>query len=728
MEEGADTSGGADTASGTTAVLSPPVEPVDPDDGRSGPTDDGVPDETSAAPEGTDGSRRRFTVAAVVGSAVAAVPFLWVLWAPWQSPNFLRATAYENNFYDLQTRAMLHGHLWLANGAVGIEAFVHGGRQYTYFGLFPSLLRMPILAFTTSLDGKLTAPFILTAWLLTALFTSMLLWRVRILIRGSAGLGRVEATTFGVLIATVLGGSVFLYLAVTPYVFNEDLAWSVALTTGSFFALLGVLERPSWGRVVASGLLMLATNLDRATTGWACVLAAVLIALWFGLGRGGVEGRRWWIPMLGAGLIPLFIGCAVNYAKFGVPFGVSNFDQVWTHVNAYRRKFLAANHNSEYGTAFIPSTLLAYLRPDGLRITSVFPFISLPAAPPRALAGVLFDRRYRTASLPASMPLLFLLSCWGLVTAFRPRPVGRAALTRILLLAGLVAGGALFIWGYISPRYLADFLPFLILASAVAVVDICRRLDGRSRSARLGALGVITVVALFSLIANLGISISPNEEFSTAQVLRYVETQHAISDVSGHPLNRRVTVGSALPPWAPADQLYVVGDCDGLYISNGENYSTVPKQQYTRTTWMTVELGHAFQHTFRLTVSRSPSKSSDLVPLLTTGATTVTARAQLISPSQLAISFVIKGPYGSASGVVVKEQPGTAHTVVVVTDPEKHVVEVSIDGETTVGSSLTQRSPVVVATQSTGPGGLLTVTNTTASTAGPTLCESLLRQ
>ncbi len=85
--------------------------------------------------------------------------------------------------------------------------------------------------------------------------------------------------------------------------------------------------------------------------------------------------------MAAAGLIPLVVGCAVNYAKFGVPFGVSNFDQVFTQVNAYRRRFLASNHNAEFGVHFIPSTVLAYLRPDGLRFPSVFPFITLPGRP-----------------------------------------------------------------------------------------------------------------------------------------------------------------------------------------------------------------------------------------------------------------------------------------------------------------------------------------------------------
>ncbi len=478
---------------------------------------------------------------------------------------------------------------------------------------------MPILLVTHSLDGKLTAPFMLVAWLLTGLFASLLLWRVRFLIRGPVALGRAEAISYGLVMLTLMGGSVFVFLAATPYVFNEDLAWSIAATVGGIFALLGVLERPSWGRVTASFVFLLAANLGRVTTGWALVIAAVLMAAWFGLGRAGKDQRRWCLPVLGAGLVPLLVGCAVNYAKFGVPFGVSNFDQVFTMVNAYRRKFLAANHNSEYGTVFIPTNLLAYLRPDGIRLTTVFPFITLPAVPPRALSGVLFDRRYRTASLPASMPLLFLLSCWGVVTAFRPKPIGRAGLTRILLLAAGIAGAALFIWGYIAPRYLADFIPFVVLGSAVALPDVWRRLEGRKRSVRIGAVVVIAVLAIFSILANIGSAITPNEEWNSTQLLHYVETQKSISDVTGHPLASRVVRAGSLPPWGPAEQLYVIGDCQGLYISNGEYYSAVPSQQYQRNTWMAVEYGHSFQHTFRMTFNRPQQNTTESVGLVRAG-------------------------------------------------------------------------------------------------------------
>ena len=173
-------------------------------------------------------SKRRFTMAVLVGLAVAAVPYLWVLFDLWNGSFDLLRTAesngYASNFYDLQARAIFHGHLYAAGDAFGGETFLRAGHTYTYFGLFPSLLRMPVLALTHSLDGRLTALSMLLAWLVTALFSSLLIWRVRPLIRGNAVMGRAEAASYGVLLATIMGGSVLVYLASDPWVFSEDLA------------------------------------------------------------------------------------------------------------------------------------------------------------------------------------------------------------------------------------------------------------------------------------------------------------------------------------------------------------------------------------------------------------------------------------------------------------------------------------------------------------------------
>ena len=712
-------------------------QPADP--GTEGPQSGVLVDEPVPTPTGVDGptvdglapGRRRFTVASLVGVVVAAVPFLWILWGTWESPSFLRKLTYEANFYDIQTRAIFHGTLAIPKGSIGVEAFVHDGQSYTYFGLFPSILRMPILAVTDSLDGRLTTPSILLAWLVSATFFVLLAWRVRILVRGDAPVGWAEAASFGMLTTTFLAGSAFLWVASTPYVFSEDLAWSVALTVGSIFCLLGVIDRPSWGRVVAAGALMIAANQDRSTTGWATAVGALLIGGWFLLGRGGDDRRRWGLPVIGAGVLAVALGALVNYAKFGMLFGLPIDQQVYSMVNAYRRRFLASNHNSEVGTAFIPSNLLAYLRPDGIQVSTVFPFITLPASPAPAVGGVLFDRLYRTASLPSSMPLLFGLSFWGLVSAFRPRPPHKVALTRLLLLAAGSAGAALMIWGYIGPRYLADFLPFLAIGATVGLADVWRRHDGKSRAARVVATLVVGLVALYSVAANIGIAVTPTEQWSQAQTLRYLQVQKDVSSWTGDQIAGRVSRGDSLPTYAPAGAIRIVGDCDALYLSNGEDYRADPKTLFTKSTWQAVQYGHTLQRLFYVTPRDGTSPAS--LPLVVAGAWTISVvTAPRPGGRSVLLRFTMSGSgsHGSTiyQGYVAGSPLGGTHRVTVLTDPYKRIARVLVDGVVYLDAPLVDGLPVSTPVTpadaaSTNP---ISVVDGTGGLPEPTLCRSLL--
>ena len=328
------------------------------------------------------------------------------------------------------------------------------------------------------------------------------------------------------------------------------------------------------------------------------------------------------------------------------------------------------------------------------------------------------------------MPLPFLLSCWGLVVAFRPRPIGRVALTRILFIATLIAGSALFIWGYIAPRYLADFVPLLVVGTAVALVDIWRRLERHARSARVASLLLICVVALFTIVANVGIANTPNEEWSTAQVLKYVQTQKSFSDVTGVSLHSQIRRGTTLPVWAPADQLFIVGDCDGLYISNGEYYSAVPAQQYERTTWMVVERGHGFQHTYRITYNPPPPGRIASLQLVGAGSHAVWVTVERTShPGRLRVLFSLlgtgKGVYGNSATVT----PGSTHRVVVITDPAKHLAQATQDGVSHLSTTLVNGRPIASAGTQQGPGSppALSVVDTTATSPQPTLCQGLAR-
>lgn len=516
---------------------------------------------------------RRFKVIALAAVIAAMVPYLWVLWDLWTGtvdPFRLSQakTSPGSVIYDQQARALLHGHLSLPTGSIGIEAFIHDGRTYTYFGLFPSLIRMPVLLVTHSLDGRLSAPSMLAAWLVTALFTSLLVWRVRTAVRGQAQLRWPEAASYGLLIFSVLAGSVLMSLASTPWAYTEDEAWAVALSIGSLFTLLGFIERPSWSRLTACGGLILLTSLNRGTTGYACILGTFLVAVWFALGRGGPDRRRWAIPIAGVGLVVLLVGCVIDIAKFSQFFGFPASEQLLFKEYAMNR----VNGGKRFSVNFLPSTLEAYLSPVNLRFTSVFPFLTFPPIPSQLTAHTQLFNRGVTASAPASMPLFFAAGIWGAITAFLP---GRPTLVRafrILLVTAAASAGAMLIYGSIFERFLGDFMPLLILAAIVGVVDIWCRLAGRVLATRL-LVPAIAAIALFGFVANFGIAASPQDNWSETQAQNFVGTEEAISDVTGHPLSREVLrTDASAPMHARIGQLFILGRCRSLSIA----YDNVP--------------------------------------------------------------------------------------------------------------------------------------------------------
>jgi hypothetical protein len=670
-----------------------------------------------------DRGLRRFVVAVAVGFGAVTVPFLWVLWNLWTGRIDAFRRLSPDDFYDLQGHAMLAGHLWVPNGSLSIEAFVHGGHQYTYFGLFPSLIRLPVLAVTHAYDGRLTSPSILVAWVLTALFASLLLWRVRVLVRGDAAIGWAEAVASGMTVAALTGGSVLMYLASAPRVSHEDLAWSVALTVGAVFALLGVLERPSWARLSASGLLVLAATLDRAPTGYACSIGAALIAGWFALPRNRAGSGRWIVPMALVAVVPMVVVGLVNWWKLGAPFGLSEADQIWTHINVHRRQYLAASGGSGFGLRFLPTTLTAYLQPGGLHLQSAFPWITLPTSPARPVGNVILDNTYPTASITASMPLLTLLGAWGLITSFRPRPVGRVVLTRVLLVAMAAATSGVLLFGYVADRYLADFLPLLALAGAVGLVDIWRRQDGARRAARISTLAVVLALGAFGIWANVGAALTPSSLWTEVQARHFLATQLRLSPGATASL---VRTGDRLPYFAAAGTVFAVSNCSGVYVSTGFSYAVVPQQQLMHQTWDPVQRGPGIVHLVQVDFRRPVAPGDPAVTLLTWGRT----RVLLVPSGPNSVRTVVQDPGGSTTAwppLATAPQsvvPDTTYTMEIVTDPNLNsVVAGGLGGG--IVHYLAGTGPAVVPTSS--DPSRASVTDITGTPPSMRLCRQLVR-
>ncbi len=645
---------------GGQAVLDAPVaEPEEP------------ATQTTAAPR----PYQRFVICSVVGVAAVAVPYLYVLWDLFTGQVTGIRPGFPGSFYEDQARAIAHGHLWIPASQLGIEAFTHAGHAYTYFGVFPSLLRIPFMALFPHLDGKLTAPSLLAAWVVTGVVSALLIWRVRIMVRGSVVMGWAEAVSLGALMAAIMGGSVLIYLAANPWVYDEDLAWSVALTTAALYCLLGVIERPGWRRIIVAGVVIMCADLNRLTTGWACVIAAVLVAVWLGLGRAGASKRKWAGAVAAAGLIPLVIGCAVNTLKFGSPFALPMADQSWTAINAHRRAFLAANGGKGYNAAFLPSTLTAYFSPGGVRLSSLFPFITLPSYPARTVGNVVLDQTYATGSITVMTPLFFLAGLWGLVTAFRPKALDGNRLARPVLLGAAAATAGVMLWGYIAERYVADFMPVIILACAIGLIDVWRRIDGRgsSRRVRSGVTAVIALLALFGVLANTGASLASFNAWNSIQARNFVDQQDSLTPGA---LASAVRHGPTLPYWAPAETVYDVGRCQGLYLSTGITFANSPGQQLQHETWVPIEQGGGINTTVTVNLNTLPGNLRAPVPILRDGNTTI----ELEKANRKHARFVIvnnaaKEPAWPANhtGAIFFKAHG-AYRFAIMTDPYMHAV------------------------------------------------------
>lgn len=493
-----------------------------------------------------------------VGGAGAAVTALWL----WFQLDVLDQRIF-GNFYDLQARALLDGHWDVPAGSLGNEAFQVRGQEYLYNPPGPSLLRMPVMLVTDRFDGRLTVLSMFLAWLLTVVLFSLLIWRVRRLLRGTAPLPRWEAAGYAGLLVACTAGTGLLYLASIPWIFHEVYTWAVPMAVGVAFALLEVLRRRGAAGLVAAGLFTLGAVMTRATAGYACGLGVLAVAAWFASGRAGAAARSAWWKVALAGAVPLAVGMAVNWAKFRHPWSVPFDQQLYTSRLEIRRRILEDTD----GVGFSPGTLLAtvpaYLRPDGIRFSAVFPFITLPAEPAPAYGDVVLASSYRTGSVLSFMPLLVGLAVWGTITTVR-----RGIEATLPLLGVSLIPAAVLVAPFITHRYTAEFLPWLVVAGTfgtVALVPGLRNLHPRTRSLTLGGLGLLLA---FSVLANLAVAVNTQALANPGPTLGdFVARQ----DRYGASIDDRVAVSVQLPPVGPADEIRIVGACDAMYQGTGEH-------------------------------------------------------------------------------------------------------------------------------------------------------------
>jgi hypothetical protein len=552
-------------------------------------------------PTSMPGAIRRITL---ISSACSLVAFIWLVTAG--SFSLFAQQPRAADFYEAQARSFLDGQWAIEPDILGIEAFEIDGEDQTYFGIVPALARVPIVAVTDSLDGRLTQTSLVLGAAVAMAAASSLSWTVRGLARGDIPVDRADLLAAAVVPLVVGSGSLLPFLASRAWVYHEASLWGFTFSLVTATWLTRHLMTGRDRDLVVAGVAAAAALHTRPSVGaGALAMLAMLILVESLSWLGGWQVRReapgglWrWLAgirdRVTAGRSPHRMAIAsvvvllavagyagVHLARFGEPFRVPFETQTYVRISPERQEVLAANGGSFFGLRFVPTTALQYLRPDGISIGRTYPFIGFADAA-TVVGDVQFDTIDPTASIPSSMPALTVGALFGVGVVVQS--VRRRGAERVLALptAGAAVGAASCLTiAYVAHRYLADALPFLVVAALPALHRI---VDLRPRRRHAVVAGTAALVA-WSILANasLGLLYQRQEAPDVPDELRaaLVRDQLRADRFVPFALPPESRWGSALPGEVDQGVLFGLDGCPGLYWGAGDRWRGVERTEAT---------------------------------------------------------------------------------------------------------------------------------------------------
>ena len=607
----------------------------------------------------------------------------------------LGRTQFDNrayaDFFDIQAEALLSGHLALPVNSIGAEAFVVDGREQMYFGLFPAVLRLPITVATDAFSGQLTVVSSLFAWLLFVLSAWALADRaIHHLLQGRYTTARrrlMPVWKVGIALGTPL-----MMLAGPVWVFSEAILWGVASCTWVQYRLFCELEMSSARNQSVLGAALLLAVLNRPTLGLGCLLivgAVLLVRIWRQRSAGPAEYRVAGYSMAALGLLVV-----PNMIRFGRPFGPPMELQVLSQVDEQRKKMLEYAGGDFVDPRYLPTNLLTYLRPDGITLSEQFPFFDAPHQLPHVFGGAVYDITYRTPSLPASTPFLFGLAVLGIVlsiASMRHQPA-----TRWLLLAsgaGLPAAATLMVWGFIAPRYLADFVATLLPLSIVGLAGIIGIIGRCGNGARRWLLALGVLVVGWSVTANISMALSSSyltgPDGGVGELVKLQQrSDYWTSDATvRHDNIEEFSFERTNPP--PVGQIAVLDECAGAWFSNGEPVDP----------WITLGYGPSeFRRVFSILVEDS-AETALSVPLATFANASPsdpgvpnTFELSLLIRADKSFALNLADEFGIITYDLHDVQVGRSFDLALTSDPVRRSMFFEIDGETVAFGHVFTRS------------------------------------
>jgi hypothetical protein len=244
--------------------------------------------------------------------------------------------------YNNMLMHLLHGEFTVDRDAIGFEAFTRDGRCYSYFGIFPAVLRFFAIPFADIARAHLARLSCLTA---VVIFVALQL-RALLIVQNSLPMAKRRSDFLAVtVLATVLSGPQ-LYILAAASIYHEPLLWAAAIASG--FNLMLVKVAFEGGRLhppqlaLLGGYAALALN-ARVSIGVALYLITLMLVVWSAWGEyiRRSDGWHWQvISRLVPSVIVLILGVLVagviNYGRWGNPLTFVDFRYYDMRATAYQ--------------------------------------------------------------------------------------------------------------------------------------------------------------------------------------------------------------------------------------------------------------------------------------------------------------------------------------------------------------------------------------------------------
>jgi hypothetical protein len=381
--------------------------------------------------------------------------------------------------FDNMLVHLLRGEVTVDRQAIDFEAFTHDGKTYTYFGVFPALLRLFALPFVDVAQVQLARLSCLTA---VVFYVAVQLRMLVIVHQSLPPQNRLHSFLGIMMAATVLSGPQ-LYILGSASIYHEPILWSAAMA--ATFNL--VLVRAAFGGSALGArdlvwlaiLAGLAIN-TRASIGAALYLGTTLLVAWAAWNRHAVT-RSEQLSTAHAGgtstatravasdpgialpiaVLLLFAVAAgtVNFARWGNPFTFVDFRYYYwglRHAN-----FLGILQN--YGEINLGRMWIG-----GLYYATGIPYLLKGLHP----FAEFLDSRIAAIEAPPFSPFLtnpltiFLAGIGVYYLSWRPAlPRQSVAILRLALIGHSSALFLILAVMYLAMRYRFDFAPFMTMAA-----------------------------------------------------------------------------------------------------------------------------------------------------------------------------------------------------------------------------------------------------------------------